>query len=611
MKISKRFVLPAFLSVAGAENIRRLIIDGQFDSLKDHPHAVALMICTPPSSGNPNYVCGIHCSGSLIAPNVVVSAGHCVRDPTPVRDDNEMSINYDNFFVLAGSTDYDVEDWSEKSKIVKVKRAIHGGIGTNVRFPMDGDISVLELEDCIDPIAGQIEFAKIATRSTEPANDNCAQIAVSGFGQISNAPDAIRDDDGKRRVSPDTIQSFPVCRDAFLAAVYGWKTPNQGTPSSQDYETVVPEIFLCMGGSTLRSVCFGDSGGGYVVPVSKSDSSLGNQVVGVVSFGIGDYCTTSPDYASRLSFRASWINDQLNTFTSCPSWSWQKSFASWPVTSWDSSVISKDYSSTRCHDSSWQCMDGSACIDKSKVCDGYWDCTDGSDEDSSYCAPPNQVNMGVLKSSREPSGLSYLEAEFYDLLNRKADKIRDAISSSNLDVPIRGIDPKVNAPRVIVAGVISATGKKVRPIPKSANSVVDPKSLTWPVSYKGKRSDCGSALSTYEAALQDAKNQDTRDDHWDPVRLEDACIDLGVCSGDTSSSSFSDAEIVCSSLSTFLEWNATVTDYSDNFNTRFNAACLDPNSDPDAESTTKSTHKNVLSHFILLGLSSIAIFASI
>ena len=569
-----RIITSILACAVTASNLRRLIIDGQFDDLSSYPHSVALMICRAPTKANPNYVCGIHCSGSLIAPNAVVTAAHCVRDPQPAYDGESLYIDFDMFYVLAGSTDYDVVDWSSKSRLVKVKRAVHAGIGTNIRFPLDGDVALLELEECVEPIPDQIGYVKVATVKTEPANDNCQSITVSGFGQISNAPDPVRDDDGRRRIVTDVLQTHAVCRDAYVASIYGWTNPNQGTAQPVDYETVTPEQFLCTGGSSLRSVCYGDSGGGYVGPLND-----GLQVVGVVSFGIGDFCTTSPDYSSRLSFRAKWILDQLKSgFSMCPSWgdSWEKSFASWPVPQAEN--FSDIYKSSRCP-SLWQCLDGKKCIDHSLVCNKQSDCEDGSDEDSDYCATSPAYNerraikaaeADVFESRR--SG-HYLTKEFEEILQRKSEWV--SLSAEKL-VKFSQMEGSGTSSGIVITGVIRAAAKAVRPTPKSTSDGSVDNGAGWPTRYSGTPNSCGQAMIAYQAALLDAKTQDTRDDHWNPTMLSHACIDVGICAGDRSRQDIYDAESVCDSLKSFLNWNITALDYANNFNQRFDASCRSP-----------------------------------
>jgi hypothetical protein len=211
----------------------------------------------------------------------------------------------------------------------------------------------------------------------------------------------------------------------------------------------------------------------------------------------------------------------------------------------------------------------------------------------------------------------YLQDEFERLLKMKEESIKKALEEPASATIERGLPPDPSSwsgPRVVIAGVISAASKNARPKPKSSSGLINPKSLVWPISYKGNPTDCNTAYSAYRVAFNDAKQQDTRDDHWDPSKLEVACIDLGVCNGDTSSQDLSDAEKTCSSLSSFLAWNATVLDYSSNFNTRFNSSCVNPGQpgfDPNVESTTKSIEGIVGLTSALLTLSIFSMVGSI
>ena len=49
--------------------------------------------------------------------------------------------------------------------------------------------------------------------------------------------------------------------------------------------------------------------------------------------------------------------------------------------------------SVQCNSNEFQCVDGKACIDKSKTCDGYQDCGDDSDETSRFCAGKDDSNV--------------------------------------------------------------------------------------------------------------------------------------------------------------------------------------------------------------------------
>ena len=561
---------------------RRLIIDGNLDNLPAQTHAVALLVCQTPNDLSSNYICGTFCSGTLISPNVVVSAGHCLKGPRPSYDDGSIDLDTSDLFVLAGSTDYDMNDWSSKSRLVKVKQGVHAGYATNIRFPMDGDLALLELEDCIEAIQGQIAYARIATILTEPANDNCQSMTVSGFGQISNAPEPIRDADGRRRVITDIAHTHSVCRDAYVEAHHRLGS----SPDEILQDTVIPEMFFCTGGSSLHSVCYGDSGGGYVAPLEEDIV----QLVGVVSFGVGDFCTTSPDYSLRLSFHAQWILDQLESgFSTCPSWngSWEKSFASWPLP--EITQFSDVYLSSRCP-TEWQCQDGRGCIDLSRVCDNQPDCEDGSDEDIDYCsASPafsNRIDTVDAKN--------HLRKDLDDLVQKNSDWIETSAEKLS-------IGSQSTSPGVIIVGVLPGPSRSVRMLGKSADTPPS-NNIGWPKStYSGTPTDCDSALQTYTDALADAKAQDTRDDKWDASSLAEACIDLEVCNESTEvGQEFNDAEEVCSSLKSFLEWNVTVVDYAESFNERFDATCRDPK--PNGFDPTMTRSSAYIPSFGLLSL---------
>lgn len=502
------------------------------------------------------------CSGSLIAPNLVLTAGHCIHDSSRPFGDPELDISYSSTFILLGSSDYDKSDWAQNSKIVRVKKAIHHGYGDNLRFPFDGDIALLELEECVDTIPGLIETIKVATKSTEPAGGQCLDVKAVGYGMVSNAPDPLNDSDGRRRYIHDTLHGHETCKNAFIAAAMDWTVADQGTASPVVRDSVTEDHFICTGGSSIHSVCYGDSGGPTVFTISPSDSSL--QVVGATSFGFGAVCTLSPDFSTRVSFHAAWIRSSMEdgTFGTCPGWEVKNSFASWPVNAWTDADLSDQFKASRCglDDSKWQCSSG-PCILKSQVCDGKSDCADRSDEDSAYCSYVSTYGKNRRLSS---SGSS----ELLDELDALIDKHK---KNSDLAVKMSQTDGEMNLKS---SSVETQSGITIVGILKSrALRMNKEKTFAEPVTLSGKSAvECGSGYTQYQVAMNQAVDANTIDDQWNAQPLKNACQNLLTCTG-FASSAVGEGKTFCNEFLEYLAANATLSSYASNFKARFDPIC--------------------------------------
>lgn len=360
---------------SSAPAVRRLIIDGSTAEVSDYPFVVALMYCR--SSGSGALACASFCSGSLIAPHVVLTAGHCIYDTS------DSSFNHDvppfplsNMFALIGSSDWSQLASNSGARLVRVTKVINRGYSKNLRYDFDHDVGLAFLAECVPELPSRIEYIRVATRESE-ISGACTRVTTLGFGKHANVPPEIFVHDGRLRVlHGDTLHSHETCQAAFAdarsreAKSYGIDLPSD----LLDHE-VNPEMHLCAGGDTVASSCHGDSGG----PVIGRSESGSIQVVGVTSFGGLTVCMASPDFLTRVSTQAAWIRDQISDLgKSCPGWSPSDSFATWPLP--ETPAIPN-----RCKLSEWQCAISEECIPLPSVCDRIPNCADQSDEDTKLC----------------------------------------------------------------------------------------------------------------------------------------------------------------------------------------------------------------------------------
>ena len=388
----------ALLPVDAAQ--RRLIIDGATTEIVQYPFTVSLMYCRGSAVTN-SLSCASFCSGALIAPHVVLTAGHCVFDA------DESAMGYDTSvvpigktYVLIGSSDWHQLGVSGGARLVRASRVVNKGFGRNGRYPLDDDVGLVFLSECVDPIPGVIGHIKVATVDSESAQ-SCTPITSIGFGRHANVPSSLFVHDGKLRVlTGDHLHPTDSCRTAYAAASLG--------EGGQGGSEIVDEKHLCAGGDSLASTCHGDSGGPVVA--SAPDGSV--QVIGVTSFGGRSVCMASPDYMARTATYSAWILLQLSQHGStCPNWYPEDSFASWPVK--DPHLTS---TSSRCQTGEWQCVSTGSCINQSRVCDRTKDCSDGSDEDARYCRFAYlKEPVGIVRMDAK-RGRSALDEEFDSLV---------------------------------------------------------------------------------------------------------------------------------------------------------------------------------------------------
>lgn len=239
---------------AGTPTAKPQMIGGSPTTQAAAPWMVQLLFAW---NGDDNYY--FTCGGTLIAPNKVLTAAHCVEN------EDGSALDWVNEGLVLGGTAKLAGGGgaNPEGTIAEVKRVWHYSSFSPTTF--DNDMAVLTLSSPLPyktlPIAKATDSASYAAGT---------QATVYGWGVTDSAADS-------QNLAPTLqhlampVNSDSTCKTALDAAV--------GTGG------FVPGHMMCAGvpatgdDSTAQTTCPGDSGGPLVV---------GGKVIGIVSWGVGD-----------------------------------------------------------------------------------------------------------------------------------------------------------------------------------------------------------------------------------------------------------------------------------------------------------------------------------
>ncbi|KAL4855919.1 Cationic trypsin [Chlorella vulgaris] len=208
------------------------IVGGTTTPVNRYPYFVSLR----DSNGN------AFCAGSLVAPDVVLTAAHCVSSPAT----KFPTVHIGRRYLTASETGYEVRR--------TITTVVHGSYDA---ASSANDIALLRL----DSPSAKTQLALPQAQLT-PAN--MSAVVVMGFGTTA---------EGSPYLS-DTLQhvTIPYLDDATCQRIY----PSQVKPG-----------MVCAGDlSGGKDSCQGDSGGPLILP-SVSGTASGDVQLGIVSWGYG------------------------------------------------------------------------------------------------------------------------------------------------------------------------------------------------------------------------------------------------------------------------------------------------------------------------------------
>ncbi|MFK5645110.1 S1 family peptidase [Ornithinimicrobium sp. LYQ121] len=246
---------------------------------EDHPHVVTLLFV---QEGVGYY----SCSGTLLDPDTVLTAGHCTEGGGEPNDETWVSNDPDPL------SDYDSEEWESAAEYlessdhwVEGEAIPHPDYDDFSGFPDTYDVGVVQLDGPIDTPGGIYgtlpEEGFLDALKTAKGRPSHRQVTVVGYGAQGTIP-AFEQNDYIRYQGTSTITG--VGRSAY-----------------QDEQNV--QLTNSPGkGNGSGGTCFGDSGGPafWIDPATGEETTM---VVAVTSFGITGQCAGT-DFSFRTDIDA-------------------------------------------------------------------------------------------------------------------------------------------------------------------------------------------------------------------------------------------------------------------------------------------------------------------
>jgi secreted trypsin-like serine protease len=249
---------------AGAETAHTSIVNGKTTSIKDWPWQVAIAVNRhhdPRDEPRARFFCG----GSLIAPDLVLTAGHCVYDLSK-RQVGQIE-------VISGRTRLNDESKGQVTGVANRMMPVssHG----KRRFTLRNGV-------------GNWDFALLRLSKSLGART----IKIAGPDELDTwSPGRIVKTTGWGVTEPSIEKASPVLRVASQVML------DEKVCAKLNGDQFQSRTMNCMGGpSTNTSTCFGDSGGPLVAPIEG-----GYRLMGVTSFGDAECSPDLPSIDTRIA----------------------------------------------------------------------------------------------------------------------------------------------------------------------------------------------------------------------------------------------------------------------------------------------------------------------
>ncbi len=292
--------------------VKPLIVKGaDVTDIRDYPWQVAIGTRSVTQLDNGQNLAGLapFCGGSIIAENLVLTAGHCFFQNGARRPIGDLSVKLGT----RKRAFFDYEDQNFPGAIVdSLATALHSGYVQNADGSATNDIALLLVDPSPVQRPNPFDPAKawpidLNSDSAVPAAGT--ELRVTGWGYTAVIDGLNKDGQPIRTPDPDSA--------SMNLQVLKTNAYDNGTCSVAWGNRAISATQLCAG-RTDKGVaeqpqtCQGDSGGPLVVYGNGSQQgSFGAPYavqVGIVSFGPASCAETLPQVFTRVSAFTGWLN---------------------------------------------------------------------------------------------------------------------------------------------------------------------------------------------------------------------------------------------------------------------------------------------------------------
>jgi hypothetical protein len=276
-------VVAVLVMVLGTAGIADAVTNGQPDG-DNHPYVGLLVFDYAP--GAP----GWRCSGALIAPNVVLTAGHCTDGAVAARIWFDEDVTYDNYpfplYPFGGPGSGAIEGTPYTNPKYRSDENPYGG-GNGLPAFSYRDVGIVVLDEVVD-VGGMAELPEAGLVDTLK---NKTDVDLVGYGVQYQAQIP-----GSELPQPPPYNRWTGPRVRLYA-------PSEKVSGKFVFASEYMRLSMNPGGGT-GGTCFGDSGGPDLLGGTNTVLSVNSFVTNINCSGVG--------YSSRVDIPE--VLDWINSF---------------------------------------------------------------------------------------------------------------------------------------------------------------------------------------------------------------------------------------------------------------------------------------------------------